>query len=117
MSNFAKDQCRALGVKLTGTGDTTLFTATATGYTQIIGVRCTNITGTAATITVTWVDNDAGPATYYLVYQQSVPGNQFLYMPLEGFGIMPSDLIKAQAGTANAIDVVLTIVEVPGRSG
>lgn len=115
MSNFAKEPSRAIGVKLTATTDTTLFTATA--YTQIIGIRCTNITGTAATITVTWVDNDAGPTTYNLVFQQSVPGNLFLYLPLEGFAVTSGDLIKAQAGTANAIDVVLTLVEVPGRSG
>ena len=114
MSNFAKDPSRSIGAKLTTVNDTDIFTVT--GYTQIVGIRCTNVTAVAAVVTVSWYDNDTTLA-YRLVFQQSIPGNLYAYYPLEGFGVAAGDIIRVQAGTANAIDVVLTVVEVPGRSG
>lgn len=114
MSNYARDPSRSIGAKLSTTNDTTIFTVT--GYTQVVGIRCTNVTGSAATVTVSWYSN-ADTTAYRLVYQQSIPGNLYAYFPLEGFGVSEGDEIRVQAGTANAIDVVLTVVEVPGRSG
>lgn len=114
MSNYARDPSRSIGAQLTTTADTTIFTVT--GYTQIVGIRCANVTGTAATVTVSWYSS-ADTAAYRLVYQQSIPGNLYAYIPLEGFGVSAGDEIRVQAGTANAIDVVLTVVETPGRSG
>lgn len=114
MSNYARDPSRSVGAKLTTTNDTTIFTVT--GYTQVVGIRCANITSSAATVTVSWYSN-ADTTAYRLVYQQSIPGNLYAYFPLEGFGVSAGDEIRVQAGTANAIDVVLTVVEVPGRSG
>lgn len=114
MSNFARDPSRSVGAKLTTTLDTTVFTVT--GYTQIVGIRCVNVTASAATVTVSWFSN-ADATAYRLVFQQSIPGNLYAYFPLEGFGVSAGDQIRVQAGTASAIEVVLTIVEVPGRSG
>lgn len=114
MSNYARDPSRSIGAKLTTTTDTTIFTVT--GYTQVVGIRCANVTASAATVTISWF-SDADAAAYRLVYQQSIPGNLYAYFPLEGFGVSAGDEIRVQAGTANAIDVVLSVVEVPGRSG
>jgi hypothetical protein len=114
VSNYSRDPSRSIGAKLTATTDTTIFTVT--GYTQVVGIRCANVTASAATVTVSWYSN-ADLAAYRLVYQQSIPGNLYAYFPLEGFGVSAGDEIRVQAGTANAIDVVLTVIEVPGRSG
>lgn len=114
MSNYARDPSRSIGAKLTATTDTTIFTVT--GYTQVVGIRCANVTASAAVVTISWY-SAADLAAYRLVYQQSIPGNLYAYFPLEGFGVSEGDEIRVQAGTANAIDVVLTVVEVPGRSG
>lgn len=114
MSNYARDPSRSIGAKLTATTDTTIFTVT--GYTQIVGIRCVNVTAVAATVTVSWY-SAADLAAYRLAFEQSIPGNLYAYLPLEGFGVSAGDEIRVQAGTANAIDVVLTVVEVPGRSG
>lgn len=114
MSNYAKDPSRSIGAKLTTTADTTIFTVT--GYTQIIGIRCANVTASPVPVTVSWFSADDATA-YRLVFQQPIPGNLYAYFPLEGFGVDPGDQIRVQAGTASAIDAVLTVVEVPGRSG
>lgn len=114
MSNFAKDQCRSVGEHLTTTSDTTIFTAGQ--YTYCIGIRCVNITSSAATVSVSWTST-ADSDTYKLVHEQSIPGNLYAYYPLEGVVLAQGDTLKVQAGTSNAIDVTLTVVEWPGRSG
>lgn len=114
MSNYSRDPCRSIGARLTTVNDTTIFTAG--GYAQVIGIRCVNVTGVAATVTVSWF-SAADNQSYRLVFQQSIPGNLYAYFPLEGFGVSSNDQVRVQAGTANAIDAILTLVEVPGRSG
>lgn len=112
--NFVNNPCRLIGAHLTSTSDTTLFMAK--GYTQVIGIRLTNITGSDATATVGWFNDDANES-YRLLFQHVVPANSQVWLPLEAFALDEDDEIRVQAGTANALDVILSIVEVPGRSG
>lgn len=112
MANFAKENCRIVGAHLTSTANTDVFAAT--GYTQIIDIRCANITGTDATITVNWYSVQQTDQ-FRLIYQHVVPANGTITLPLEGFAPGAGDIIRLQAGTANAIDVVMTLTEVPGR--
>lgn len=112
--NFVHNNCRLLGAHLTATTDTTVYTAS--GYVQVIGARAANITATDATVTLNWYDNSAADE-FRLLYQHTVPANGALWLPLEAFSLNSSDEIRAQAGTANALDIILSISEIPGRTG
>lgn len=112
--NFVSNACRLIGVHLTTTTNTTIFTAV--GYVQVIGIRLSNITGTNAVATVAWFSSVANDQ-YRLLFQHTVPANGAVWLPLEAFALNESDQIRVQAGTASALDVVLSISEIPGRSG
>lgn len=116
MSNFISDNCRLIGTSLTTTNNTAVFTAPASGYDQVIGVRVVNKTALDAVVTLTWFDNSAN-ASFHIIYQRTIPANSDEYFPLEGFALPGGDEIRAQAGTANALDVTVSIAELPGRSG
>ena len=116
MSNFVGNNCRIIGKSLTATTNTTVFTAGASDYDQVVGVRVANITALDATISVRWFDSSAN-ASYCIIFQHTVPANGAVWFPLEAFAVDPSDEIRAQAGTANALDVILSLASVPGRSG
>lgn len=112
--NFVHDACRLVGAHLTDTTDDTVLTAA--GYMQVIGIRVANVTASDAIITLNYyskVDN----SEYRLLYQHTVTANAAIWLPLEAFSLNANDEIRAQAGTANALDVILSISEVPGRSG
>jgi hypothetical protein len=116
VSNFVGNNCRILGTSLTTTNNTAVFTAPANNYDQVIGVRVANITALDATVSVRWFDNSAN-ASFCLIFQHTVPANGAVWFPLEAFALDESDEIRAQAGTANALDVIVAIAELPGRSG
>jgi len=112
--NFVSNSCRLIGAHLTTINNTTVFTAA--GYVQVIGIRLANITGAAAVATASWfsaTQNDQ----FRLLFQHAVPANGQIWLPLEAFSLNQNDQIRVQAGTANAIDVILAISEIPGRSG
>lgn len=114
MGRFIAQPCRVVGRHLTTTTNTAVHAAQ--GFTQVIGVRLANITGSDATATVSYYsikDNDQ----YRILYQHTVPANGAIWVPLEAFGLRENDEIRVQAGTANAIDVLVSIAETPGRSG
>ncbi|QAZ46764.1 hypothetical protein [Mesorhizobium sp. Pch-S] len=114
MSNFVQNNCRVLGTHLTGTTNTTVLTAT--GYTQVIGVRLSNITSSDKTASVGFYSISATDE-YKLLFQHIVPANSAVWLPLDAFALNVGDEIRVQASAANSIDVVTSIAEVPGRSG
>jgi hypothetical protein len=116
MPNFVNDNCRLLGTSLTTTNNTAVFTAPANNYDQVIGVRVANITALDATLSLRWFDSSAN-ASFCLIFQHAVPANGAVWFPLHGFALDESDEIRAQAGTSNALDVIVSIAERPGRSG
>jgi hypothetical protein len=116
VSNFVDNNCRILGTTLTTTNNTTVFTAPANNYDQVIGVRVANITALDATVSVRWFDSSAN-ASFFIIFQHIVPANGAVWFPLEAFALDEADEIRTQAGTSNALDVIVSIAELPGRSG
>lgn len=112
--NFVANNCRLVGTHLTTTSNTAVFTAT--GYSQVIGLWLGNITAVNATATVKYFSN-AAASEYVILFQHTVRGNYGLWVPTEAFSLNASDEIRVQAGTANAIDVIVSVAEIPGRSG
>lgn len=113
--NFVRDNCRLVGTTLTTTNNTAVFTAPAISYDQVIGVRAANITAIDATLSLRWFDKSAN-ASFYLIFQHVVPANGAVWFPLEGFSLDTEDEVRAQAGTSNALDVIVSLAERPGRS-
>lgn len=116
MPNFVNDNCRLIGTSLTTTNNTAVYTAPTNNYDQVIGVHVANITALDATVSVRWFDSSAN-ASYCIIFQHTVPANGAVWFPVFGFALDASDEIRAQAGTANALDVIVSIAERPGRSG
>lgn len=114
MSNFVANNCRLVGTHLAGTSNTAVLAAT--GYTQVIGVRLANITAADKTASVGYF-NAAAADEFKLLFQHIVPANGSVWLPLEAFALNVSDEIRVQASAASSIDVIVSIAEVPGRSG
>lgn len=112
--NFVSNPCRVVASHLTTTANVTVHTAT--GYTQLIDVHLSNITTSAVVCDVRYFSDSANDS-YSLLTDYSVPANRLVTLPLQGFALNEDDEIRVQANTATAIDVMLTISEVPGRSG
>jgi hypothetical protein len=112
--NFGRDNCRVVAASLTTTGNTTVFTAA--GYVQVIGVRVANLTGADVAVTISYYAI-ANTTQYRLIYQHLVPANGALWFPLEAFSLYPGDEIRVQAASSNALDVLVSLLEIPGRSG
>lgn len=110
--NFVSDNCRVVPANLSGTSAVTVLTAT--GYTQVIGIRLGNRTGSAVNGTVTLFRDGT---THTLLFQHSVPANGQIWLPLEAFALIEDDEIRVTQGTDNSISAFLSIAEVPGRSG
>lgn len=114
MSNYAQNPCRSVGSSLSATTETAVYTAGA--YAQVVGVRIANKAASDTTATLSWYSSK-DDASYVLVYQAPILAHSYAYFPLEGFALISSDEIRVTAGAADALDVVLTVVEIPGRSG
>lgn len=112
--NFVADNCRLVPTRLTTTGLTTCFTAT--GYPQIIGVRLVNFHATLTPKLHLSYFKATAAVSYYLQANLTLPVAGSIWLPYEGFAMYEADLITAQADTANAVDVLVFIAEVPGRS-
>lgn len=114
MTNYVNSPVRSIGKRITTAAVTSIYTAT--GYAQVLGIRCAAIGGTASTVTVEWF-NSRDNVTYRLIYQGTIPANFAAYYSLDGFALDASDEIRVTCGGANTVDVVLTIAEIPGRAG
>jgi hypothetical protein len=97
----------------TGTSATTWTGLTpASGTVNKVGtIMATNVTGTAATITVSINSATGGGGTAYrLAYQISVPGNSSLMVVDKSTSIYVGEAqsIVATSGTSSAIEMVAT---------
>ena len=105
---------RITGVKLTTTSQTTIYTAAGNNMNEVVEwVHVSNTTASPATVILEWTDSSAA-TTYKLVGGQNVPANVAIRLEL-GVGLPPGDAIKATAGTANALEIVIAVAEM-GRS-
>lgn len=101
---------RSIGVKLTTTNQTTIYTCPS-NYTGVIKlIHVGNIAGSNADITLEWTDSSAS-ATYKITNTTTV--NTKLYLQLsEGFFIFNAgDTLKATASSADALDVIVSVEE------
>lgn len=114
MSNFVSNNCRLVGAHLPATTNTTVHVGV--GYQQVIGIRMSNLTASDKTASVGYY-NIAALDEFKLLFQHIIPANSAVWLPLEAFPLNPGDEIRVQASAASSIDVVLSIAEVPGRSG
>jgi len=90
----------------------TLYTAPSATTAVILGVALANKTGNSVTVQVQFADTSAS-TTHQLLENVSIPGNTTLEV-LQGqkYILETGDILKVQAGTASAIDVVLGLMEI-----
>lgn len=102
---------RAIGAVLTNTSQTTVYTAVGNNMLEmLLAVLVSNVTGTAATITIEWTDASAA-ATYSITTATTVPANGNVWIRPIDLPLAASDAIKATAGTGNALHVILMLNE------
>lgn len=116
-NNFNNTPARARGFRL-GAGTTTVYAVSinAGAYAQAIDLNCANVSATEASVTVEWFrakDNQ----TYRVIYQGKIPVNEARHYNLDAFGLEPGDEIRVTPNAADAVDAIITVLEIPGRSG
>ena len=90
----------------------TSLTPSANSVTKIDSLVATNVTGTAATITLSINTQTGGGGTAYrLAYQLAVPGNTSLMIVDKGNPLYVGEdqSVVATSGTTNAIELVASI--------
>jgi hypothetical protein len=103
-----------VGTALTTTTETTCYTAQVQ-FVQLASIRATNKDTTTRNLTVSWYD-DSAAASYRLLKDTPVQAGAHVHIPFEdGFTLRERDAVRAEASAANAFDVIVTIIETPGR--
>lgn len=94
----------------TGSYDT-LYTAPAATQVVILGLAITNKTTSAVTVKVQFTDTSAS-TTHQLLNDVSIPANTTLEaLAGQKYILEATDVLKVQAGTATALDVILGVME------
>ncbi len=112
--NFVSNNCRVVPTRLTATTITTLLTAT--GYTQVVGVRLVNFHASVEPVISLMYRPVGGTTNFFVQANYVMPVATSLWFPFDAFGVKEDDEIRAQASIANAVDALVFIAEVPGRS-
>jgi len=108
MANTFKNA--ALADVSTGSYDT-LYTAPAATQVVVLGLAIANKTTSAVTVKVQFTDNSAS-TTHQLLEDVSIPANTTLEtLAGQKYILEAADILKVQAGTGSALDVVLGIME------
>lgn len=111
LATQAGDAGRTVGASLTTTTETTIYTVVSTiqvvrGDTMKL---CNTDTSNDVDVTVTWTDDSASQTTS--LYVGTIPAKSYHDLDLQGMFLYISDTIEVTAGSANDIDVTLTVVE------
>jgi hypothetical protein len=94
----------------TGSYDT-LYTAPAATQVVILGLAITNKTTSAVTVKVQFTDTSAS-TTHQLLNDVSIPANTTLEaLAGQKYILEATDVLKVQAGTGTALDVILGVME------
>ena len=89
----------------------TLYTAPASTQTVILGLAIANKTTNAVTVQVQFTDTSAS-TSYQLLENVSIPANTTLEtLAGQKYILEAADILKVQAGTGSALDVVLGFME------
>jgi hypothetical protein len=103
------------GFNLASTVRTTIYTS-HDGPNTLVMVRAANKTPAPVAITVEWYKASTG-ITAALIYGYQIIGNGSINIEeATGIALRDGDLIYATAGTANALDVIVSVEEIAGRS-
>jgi hypothetical protein len=111
--NFSGVPCLLVGTHLDSTTDTAVLTGV--GYRQVVGLWLSNLTSSDKTADVSWYSKNDDDA-YDLLKGHTVPANGNVWLPLEAFSLGKDDELRVKASAADAIDVIVSIAELPGRS-
>ena len=88
-----------------------MYTAPAATQTVILGLAIANKTTNAVTVQVQFTDTSAS-TTYQLLENVSIPANTTLEtLAGQKYILEATDVLKVQAGTGSALDVVLGFME------
>jgi len=108
MANTFKNA--ALADVTSGSYDT-LYTAPASTQVVVLGLAIANKTTSAVTVKVQFTDTSAA-TTHQLLEDVSIPANTTLEtLAGQKYILEATDVLKVQAGTGSALDVVLGIME------
>jgi hypothetical protein len=89
----------------------TLYTAPAATQVVVLGLAIANKTTSAVSVKVQFTDNSAS-TTHQLLEDVSIPANTTLEtLAGQKYILEAADILKVQAGTGSALDVVLGIME------
>ena len=89
----------------------TLYTAPAATQVVVLGLAIANKTTSAVTVKVQFTDSSAS-TTHQLLEDVSIPANTTLEtLAGQKYILEAADILKVQAGTGSALDVVLGFME------
>jgi|TARA_B110000483_G_C18064781_1_gene491725 hypothetical protein len=89
----------------------TLYTAPSATQTVILGLAIANKSSGAVTVKVQFTDSSAS-TTHQLLEDVSIPANTTLEtLAGQKYILEAADILKVQAGTGSALDVVLGLME------
>lgn len=90
----------------------TLYTAPGSTQVVVLGLAIANKTTNAVTVQVQFQDTSASNATFQLLENVSIPANTTLEtLAGQKYILEAGDILKVQAGTASALDVVMGLME------
>lgn len=105
---------RSVGRRLATIGTETLYTALADTRPTIASIHLANVTSAPVSVTLQWYDA-SGPKTYALLSGHALAANAFLTLPDFDLALFDGDKLQASANVANAVDIVVTLMERAGR--
>ena len=100
-------------VDLTTTGLTTLYTVPAATTTVVKSILVSEDAGSGTTITVTLVD--ASSNVFSLFKTKTISGNATTELLTQPLVMEESEILKVQAGDANELHVIASILEIQPR--
>lgn len=109
MANTFKNASLA---NVNNSGYDTLYTAPTSTTSIVLGVAIANKSTAAVTVKIQFTDS-SGSVTRQLLEDVSIPGNTTLeVLAGQKYVLEASDILKVQAGSASALDVVMGLMEI-----
>ena len=101
-------------IKLTDTNSTTLFTVPTATTTIIRSILVSEYAGSGSSITVTLTDSSS--VVFNLFTTKSISSNATTELLTNPLILQESEILKVQAGDANRLQVIMSILEVQPRT-
>jgi|TARA_R100000908_G_scaffold34511_1_gene15814 hypothetical protein len=101
-------------IKLTDTNSTTLFTVPTATTTIIRSILVSEYAGSGSSITVTLTDSSS--VVFNLFTTKTISSNATTELLTNPLILQESEILKVQAGDANRLQVIMSILEVQPRT-